>query len=136
MIRNVNHIGIAVRSIEELRPFYEETLGLPFAGEEIVDSQKVRVAFFQAGDTRIELLEPTSPDSPVAQFMDRKGPGIHHIAYGVEDLAGMLESLAERDVKLIDRQPRPGAHGTQIAFLHPRAAGGVLTELCQPGKDA
>lgn len=136
MIRKINHIGIAVHSIEEMRPFYEQTLGLPFCGEEVVASQKVRVAFFEVGETRIELLEPTATDSPIAQFMEKKGPGIHHIAFGVDDLDDTLETLLADNVKMIDQEPRAGAHGTRIAFIHPRAAGGVLTELCQPGKES
>ncbi len=131
MIRKLNHIGIAVASIEAARPLYEQQLGLTFEGAEIVAEQKVRVAFFQCGDVRIELLEPTAPDSPVAAFLDRRGPGVHHLAYETDDIEADLARLEQEGVRLIDRVPRKGAHGTRIAFAHPRATGGVLTELTQ-----
>jgi methylmalonyl-CoA/ethylmalonyl-CoA epimerase len=99
-----------------------------------VAEQKVRVAFLAVGESRIELLEPTSPDSPVAKFLEKNGEGTHHVAYEVEDLEGALAELAAAGVKLIDQVPRRGAHGTRIAFLHPKATGGVLTELCEPGE--
>lgn len=132
-VKSISHIGIAVRSIAATRPFYEQTLGMPCTGEETVADQKVRVAFFQVGEVRIELLEATGPDSPVAKFIDKRGEGVHHIAYCVEDLASRLTGLKAAGVQLIDEQPRPGAHGTRIAFLHPKATHGVLTELCEPG---
>lgn len=133
MINKINHIGIAVESIEQARPFYEQTLGLPFLGSEEVVDQKVRVAFFACGEVRIELLEPTSPESPVAKALQARGPGVHHIAYETDDIAGELERLKGRGVGLVDQQPRRGAHQTLIAFLHPRDSGKVLTELTQPG---
>lgn len=133
MIRKVNHIGIAVESIAQARPFYEQTLGLECLGEEEVADQKVRVAFFACGELRIELLEPTSPDSPVAKALAARGPGVHHVAYETDDLAAELARLKAQGVSLIDQQPRRGAHHTQIAFLHPRDTGKVLTELTQPG---
>lgn len=132
----INHIGIAVASIDERRPFYEETLGARFEGVEEVADQQVRVAFFLMGapghEVRIELLEPTSPESPVARFIEKRGEGIHHVAFTVDDLAGRLASLKEAGIRLIDETPRPGAHHTRIAFLHPKSCGGVLTELCEP----
>lgn len=130
-IKRVSHIGVAVKSLEESIPFYRDTLGLPLEGIEEVPSQKVKVAFFPAGDTRIELLEPTAPDSPIAGFLEKKGPGVHHIAYEVDGVAGMLAGLEKAGVALIDKAVRPGAHGMAIAFLHPKASGGVLTELCE-----
>jgi methylmalonyl-CoA/ethylmalonyl-CoA epimerase len=133
-VKKIDHIGIAVRSIVESRPFYEQALGARFEGIEEVAAQQVRVAFFQVGEVRLELLEATSESSPVARLIARRGEGLHHIAYEVEDLAGRLARLAEQGVRLIDEQPRPGAHGTEIAFLHPQSTGGVLTELCQPKK--
>lgn len=133
MIRRVNHIGIAVKSLDEAIPFYRDQLALPFEGVEEVPSQKVKVAFFACGETRIELLEPTAPDSPVALFIEKKGPGIHHVAYEAEGIAGTLAALAAGGVQLIDKAPRPGAHGMAIAFLHPKSTGGVLTELCERG---
>lgn len=134
MPKKISHIGVAVTSIDEAVPFYRDTLGMEFEGTEVVAEQKVKVAFFVIGESRIELLEPTSPDSPVAKFLEKNGPGVHHIAYEVDDLEGQLESLKSRDVRLIDAAPRGGAHGTRIAFLHPKASGGVLTELCEPGQ--
>jgi methylmalonyl-CoA/ethylmalonyl-CoA epimerase len=132
MVKSINHIGIAVRSIAERRAFYEQVLGARFEGIEEVADQKVRVAFFQVGEVRIELLEATAPDSPVATFIAKRGEGVHHLAFGVEDLPARLAELRAGGIKLIDETPRRGAHGTEIAFLHPQASGGVLTELCQP----
>lgn len=133
MTRKINHIGIAVKSLEASIPFYRDTLGMVFEGTEEVAEQKVRVAFLGVGESRIELLEPTAEDSPVARFLEKSGEGIHHIAYEVENLQGALADLKEKGVRLIDESPRRGAHGTLIAFLHPKATGGVLTELCQGG---
>jgi methylmalonyl-CoA/ethylmalonyl-CoA epimerase len=127
----INHIGIAVHNIEESIPFYRDALGMHFEGTEEVAEQKVRVAFLAVGQSRIELLEPTAPDSPVAKFLEKNGPGVHHIAYEVADLAAALADLGDAGVRLIDQAPRRGAHGTAIAFLHPKSSGGVLTELCQ-----
>ncbi len=130
-VRGIDHIGIAVESIEEARAIYEKTLGLPFGGIEEVPDQGVRVAFFQAGETRIELLEPTSPESAVGRFLQKRGPGIHHLAFRVDNLEEKLASLQAEGVRLIDEKPRTGAHGTRIAFLHPKDTGGVLAELCE-----
>lgn len=131
MTKKINHIGIAVRSLETALPLYRDVLGMEFEGSEEVADQKVKVAFLATGESRIELLEPTSPDSPVAKFLEKNGEGIHHIAYEVDDLASALAELKQREIRLIDQGPRCGAHGTRIAFLHPKATGGVLTELCQ-----
>ena len=131
MIKKINHIGIAVRSIEASTPFYRDALGMAFEGTEEVAEQKVRVAFFAVGESRIELLEPTADDSPVAKFLEKNGEGIHHLAYEVADLPAELARLKNEGVRLIDETPRKGAHGTLIAFLHPKGTGGVLTELCQ-----
>lgn len=134
--RAVNHIGIAVRSIEAHRPFYEEVLGARFDGIEEVPDQQVRVAFYAVGpeghEVRLELLEPTSEDSPVAKFIEKRGEGMHHVAYTVDDIRQRLGDLQRAGVRLIDEAPRPGAHHTQIAFLHPKSSAGVLTELCEP----
>lgn len=129
--KKINHIGVAVRNIETAAPLYRDVLGMTFEGTETVAEQRVRVAFFAVGESRIELLEPTSPDSPVAKFLEKNGEGIHHIAYEVDDIEGALECLRLENVRLVDETPRCGAHGTRIAFLHPKATGGVLTELCQ-----
>ena len=133
MPKKISHIGIAVTSIEESTPFYSDVLGMEFEGTEVVAEQKVKVAFFAVGESRIELLEPTSEDSPVAKFLEKNGPGIHHVAYEVADLEQRLADLKAEGVRLIDESPRTGAHQTRIAFMHPKASGGVLTELCEPG---
>ncbi len=132
MLKKVNHIGIAVKSIEEAKRFYE-AIGLVVEGEEVVEEQKVRVAFIQVGETRIELLEATSEDSPVAKFIGKRGEGIHHIAFQVDDVEKALEVLKNKGVRLIDEKPRRGAHNTRIAFIHPKSTNGVLVELCQEG---
>jgi methylmalonyl-CoA/ethylmalonyl-CoA epimerase len=132
MTKKINHIGIAVKSLDASAPFYRDTLGMAFEGTEEVAEQKVRVAFFVVGESRVELLEPTSDDSPVAKFIEKNGEGIHHLAYEVDDIEKALTDLRDTGVRLIDETPRRGAHGTSIAFLHPKATGGVLTELCQP----
>jgi methylmalonyl-CoA/ethylmalonyl-CoA epimerase len=134
--RGVNHIGIAVRSLDAHRTYYEEVLGAHYEGVEEVPSQKVRVAFYRLGPeespVRLELLEPTADGSPVARFLEQRGEGVHHVAYTVDGIEDRLRELAESGIRLIDETPRPGAHDTRIAFLHPRATGGVLTELCEP----
>jgi len=132
--KKINHIGVAVNSIENSVPFYRDILGMTYEGSEEVAEQQVRVAFLGVGESRIELLEPTSPDSPVAGFLGKNGEGIHHIAYEVPDLERALADLQAAGVRLIDQNPRNGAHGARIAFLHPKATGGVLTELCQAGE--
>ncbi|MBP7867836.1 MAG: methylmalonyl-CoA epimerase [Acidobacteria bacterium] len=131
MFRNVDHIGIAVSSLESVVTFYKDTLGLPLHGFEEVPEQKVRVAMFPVGDANLEFLEPTSPESPIAKFIEKKGQGIHHVALHVEDLTAKLEDLKSRGVRLIDEKPREGAGGKKIAFVHPAATGGILLELCQ-----
>ncbi len=133
MPKKISHIGIAVASIEAATPFYRDVLGMEFEGTEVVAEQKVKVAFFAVGESRIELLEPTADDSPVAKFLEKNGPGVHHVAYEVADLEERLAALKAEGVRLIDEAPRTGAHNTRIAFMHPRASGGVLTELCEPG---
>jgi methylmalonyl-CoA/ethylmalonyl-CoA epimerase len=132
--KKINHIGIEVKSIGTAAPLYRDVLGMTYEGSEEVTEQKVRVAFFAVGESRIELLEPTSADSPVAKFLEKNGEGIHHIAYEVDDIAAALDRLRQENVRLVDETPRCGAHGTRIAFLHPKATGGVLTELCQAGE--
>jgi len=131
VIQKINHIGIAVNSLDEHIPFYRDVLGLPFKGIEIVAEQKVRVAMFGVGEVNIELLEPTSPDSPIAGFLDKRGEGMHHIAYQVDDIEAQIGAVTARGLQMIDPGPRAGAHGTQIAFLHPKSSGRVLTELTQ-----
>lgn len=130
MIQKVDHIGIAVRSLEESIPLYEKALGLKLLKTEEVASQKVRTAFFEAGETHIELLEPTAEDSPIAIFLEKKGEGIHHIAFGSDDILGQLRLAADKGIKLIHETPIEGAGGKQVAFLHPKSTKGVLTEIC------
>ena len=131
MVSKIDHIGIAVKNLDEQIHFYSDVLGLPLEKIETVPDQKVRVAIFPIGETRIELLEPTSNDSPIAKFLEKRGQGIHHIAYFVRDLEGNLEILEKKGIELIDKQPRIGAEGSKIAFLHPKSTYGVLIELCE-----
>jgi methylmalonyl-CoA/ethylmalonyl-CoA epimerase len=130
--QGVNHLGIAVRKLADHEDFYKNTLGAEFEGYEDVPSQRVRVAFFRLGPVRLELLEPTDAESPIAKFLDKRGEGLHHVAYTVSDIETRLAELQAGDVRLIDAKPRSGAHHTKIAFLHPASTGGVLTELCEP----
>lgn len=134
-ISHIEHIGIAVNSLEEAIPFYEEMLGLScYAVEEVAD-QKVKTAFFKVGETKIELLESTDPEGPIGKFIEKRGEGVHHIAYAATgDLQQGLNQLEEKGVRLIDKSPRKGAEGLNIAFLHPKSTKGVLTELCQDPK--
>src|SRR6516164_6326291 len=131
-VKAVNHIGIAVRSIDAQRPFYEGTLGAVFETVEEVLDQKVRVGFFRIGDVRLELLEPTDPSSTIASFLDKRGEGLHHVAYTVEGIEARIAELKQSGLRMIDEVPRPGAHHMRIAFMHPKSSGGVLTELCEP----
>ena len=131
-ISHIEHIGIAVKSIEESLPYYENVLGFKCYAIEEVEDQKVKTAFLKVGETKLELLEPTAEDSPIASFLENRGPGIHHIAFAVED--GVVNALAEcksQKVRLIDFAPRKGAEDLNIAFLNPRSTQGVLTELCE-----
>ena len=134
-VKAINHIGIAVRSIEAQRAFYEGALGAEFEGIEEVPSQKVRVGFFKIGDVRLELLEPADPTSTVAAFLEKKGEGLHHVAYTVDDITARIAELKGAGLRMIDEAPRPGAHHMQIAFVHPKSTFGVLTELCEPRRD-
>jgi methylmalonyl-CoA/ethylmalonyl-CoA epimerase len=135
--KGLNHIGIAVRSLDAHRQYYEDVLGATYEGTEEVASQKVRVAFYLIGSpehgVRLELLEPTADDSPVAKFIEKRGEGVHHVAFTVDGIEGRLDALKQGGVNLIDEKPRPGAHDTRIAFLHPKSSAGVLTELVEPG---
>lgn len=135
MITQINHLGIAVRSLEERIPFYRDVLGLPFLGQEEVADQKVRVAMFKVGEVKIELLEPTDHESPIAKFLETKGEGIHHLAFQSDDIEAQLNDLKGKNIRLIDEQPRLGAHQTKIAFIHPKSSGKVLLEICQPAGD-
>ena len=127
---HIEHIGIAVNSLEESIPYYEKVLGLEcYAIEEVAD-QKVRTAFFKVGETKIELLESTDSVGPIGKFIEKKGPGVHHLAFAMDNVSEALKHAADQGVRLIDEQPRKGAEGLQIGFLHPKSTQGVLTEFC------
>ena len=128
---HIEHIGIAVKTLEEAIPYYRNLLGTACYAIEEVKDQKVRTAFFQVGETKIELLESTDPEGPVGKFIEKKGEGIHHIAFAVKGLEGALEDAKDNGIRLIDEKPRKGAEGLHIAFLHPKSTFGVLTELCE-----
>jgi len=131
MISKINHIGIAVSSLEDHIPFYRDVLKLEFRGKDEVPEQKVIVAMFQVGEVQIELLEPTSPESPIAKFIEKKGEGIHHIAYQTDAIESDIREFISKNIRMIDEKPRSGAHDSKIAFLHPKSSGRVLTEICQ-----
>ena len=131
MIQQIDHVGIAVRDIEKQVHFYTEILGLEPGEIEIVPSQKVKTLMFSVGEVRIELLEATSDDSPISKFIEKRGEGIHHIAYRVDDLQKYLDELKSHNIQLINDKPQPGTKDQIIAFLHPKATFGVLNELCQ-----
>jgi methylmalonyl-CoA/ethylmalonyl-CoA epimerase len=131
MIKKVDHIGIAVKSLETTLPFYTDVLKLPLLGIEEVETQLVRVAFLQAGGTKLELLEPTSDESTISKFIEKRGEGIHHVALAVESIEERISEIREKGIRMIDDQPRAGAGGANIAFMHPKSAAGVLFELCE-----
>ncbi len=130
-ILKIDHLGIAVNSINEGKNFWTDVLGLEFEGTETVEEQKVTTAFFPVGESEVELLESTSPDGPIAKYLEKKGAGLQHIAFRVENLESALQELKDKGVRLIDEKPRHGAGGAKIAFLHPKATGGILVELCE-----
>lgn len=130
-LTHIEHVGIAVKSLDLAIPFYEEILGLKCYAIEEVAEQKVKTAFFKVGQTKIELLESTDPEGPVGKFIEKKGEGVHHLAFAAEGLQESLDFMAEKGVTLIDKSPRNGAEGLKIAFLHPKSTFGVLTELCE-----
>ena len=133
MITRIDHLGIAVKSLDETIPYYEKALGLKCEHREEVPSQKVRTAFFHAGEVHIELLEPTSPESPIAKFLEKNpSGGIHHVAFATTDITGQLKQAADAGVKLLHEVPFDGAGGKLVAFLHPKSTYGVLTEFCMP----
>ena len=134
-LSHIEHLGIAVKSLEEAIPYYEKVLGLKCYNIEEVADQKVKTAFFKIGQTKIELLEPTCPESTIAGFIEKRGEGIHHMAFAVEDgVANALAEVESKGLRTIDKAPRRGAEGLDIAFLHPKSTMGVLTELCEQGK--
>ena len=135
MYKKINHIGVAVKDLDEAIKLYRDQLGLEFKGTDEVESQKVKVAFFKIGETNIELVAATSPDSPIAKYLEKNREGIHHICFEVDDINKALNTLKERGVKLINEEPRKGAHNTLVAFIHPKSTNGVLTEICQVPED-
>ena len=131
-ISHIEHLGIAVKSLDEAIPYYENILGMKCYSIEEVADQKVKTAFFKVGQTKLELLEPTSDESPIAKFIEKRGEGIHHLAFAVEDgVANALAEMEGKGVRLIDKAPRKGAEGLNIAFIHPYSTHGVLTEFCE-----
>ena len=130
-ILKIDHLGIAVSSIAEKKNFWTDVLGLSLEGTETIDEQKVTTAFLPVGESEVELLESTSPDGPVAKFIEKRGQGFQHVAFRVENIEEALAELKDKGIALIDQKPRIGAGGAKIAFLHPKATGGVLVELCE-----
>jgi len=135
MIKRIDHIAIAVHDIDEAATFYSDILKLNLSGVEVVVEQKTKVGFFRIGESNIELVQPTSDDSPLVKFLETKGPGIHHICLEVDDIDKELEELIKRGGRMIDEKPRLGAHNTRVAFIHPKSSGGVLIELNQGGAE-
>lgn len=129
-VTHIEHIGIAVNNLDEAISYYEDVLGLECYAIEEVSDQKVRTAFFRIGDTKVELLESTDPEGPVGKFVEKRGPGIHHLAFAVDNVDEALQHASAKGVRLIDRHPRSGAEGLQVGFLHPGSTFGVLTEFC------
>ena len=130
-VLKVDHVGIAVKDLEVAKKFYSEMLGIKATGEEVVEQQKVKVCFFPCGDSELELLESTSPDGPIAKYIDKNGQGIQHLALRVNNIEAALADLKAKGVRLIDETPRYGAGGASIAFVHPKSTGGILLELSQ-----
>jgi methylmalonyl-CoA/ethylmalonyl-CoA epimerase len=134
MIRKIQHVGIAVRSLREAIPFYRDVLGLAHVGTEEIPEQKIRAAVFRVGESTLEVIESTAPDGPVGRFVEKNGEGIHHLCFEVDDAAAALADAERKGVRLIDESPREGIHGMRIGFLHPKSTFGVLTELAQVGE--
>jgi methylmalonyl-CoA/ethylmalonyl-CoA epimerase len=131
MLKKIHHIAIAVNNIEEAAKFYQTILGLNLSGVEVVTAQKTRVGFLKIGESNIELVQPVEPDSPLVKFLETKGSGIHHICFEVDDVDAEVKAYLEKGASLIDQKPRPGAHNTKVAFIHPKSSNGILIELCE-----
>ena len=131
MLKKINHIAVAVNNVEEAAKFYEQVLGLKLTGVEVVTAQKTKVGFFKIGESNIELVQPAEPDSPLVKFLETKGQGIHHICFEVEDVEAEVKAYLEKGATMVDQKPRPGAHNTKVAFVHPKSSNGVLIELCE-----
>ena len=132
MFRRIDHIGVATDDLEGALALYEQTFSMPLVHRETIESQGVEAALLDVGEGHVELLRPLGPDTPVGKYLDTRGPGLHHVAYAVEDIEKTLGTLRDAGIELIDQQPRQGIRNSQVAFLHPRATGGVLTEIVQP----
>jgi len=135
MLKKINHIAIAVNNIEEAAKFYQNILGLSLSGVEVVTAQKTRVGFFKIGESNIELVQPSEPESPLVKFLETKGQGIHHLCFEVDDVEAEVKSFLAKGATMIDQKSRPGAHNTRVAFIHPKSSNGVLIELCELPKD-
>ncbi len=135
MLKKINHIAIAVNNIEEAAKFYQNVLGLNLSGVEVVTAQKTRIGFLKIGESNIELVQPAEPDSPLVKFLETKGQGIHHICFEVDDVEAEVKAYLKKGATLIDQKPRPGAHNTKVAFIHPKSSSGVLIELCELPKE-
>jgi methylmalonyl-CoA/ethylmalonyl-CoA epimerase len=135
MLKKINHIAIAVNNLEEAAKFYQNVLSLNLSGVEVVTAQKTKVGFFKIGESNIELVQPSEPDSPLVKFLETKGQGTHHICFEVDDVEAEVKAFLEKGATLIDQKPRPGAHNTKVAFIHPKSSSGVLIELCELPKE-
>jgi methylmalonyl-CoA/ethylmalonyl-CoA epimerase len=135
MLKKINHIGIAVKNLEETAKFYQNVLDLTLSGVEVVPAQKTKVGYLKIGDSNIELVQPSEPDSPVAKFLETKGQGIHHICFEVDDIESEIKTFIERGATMVDQKPKPGSHNKKVAFVHPKSSSGVLIELCELPKE-
>ena len=135
MLRKINHVAIAVNNLEEVAKFYQNVLGLKLTNVEVVTAQKTKAGFFKIGESNIELVQPSEPDSPLVKFLETKGQGIHHICFEVDDIESAVKALQEKGAIMIDQKPRLGAHNTKVAFIHPKSSIGVLIELCELPKN-
>jgi len=131
MLKKINHVAIAVKDLEEATLFYQNVLGINLSGVEVVTAQKTKVGFLKIGESNIELVQPTEPDSPLTKFLETKGPGIHHLCLEVDEIEAEIKGLLEKGATMIDQKPRSGAHDSKVAFIHPKSSNGVLIELVE-----